>query len=133
MQRVARMVADEICNRYDEEQRARFVFCAAPAHNEATTRRRLDAFSALVCRYTGMADGTRHVHVIGNAPAKHLTGIGVKRSAYRVDSHVFGYRDVILFDDVTTTGHTIRTFASFVEEQHGHVMGAYFIAKTKIL
>lgn len=131
--RVADMVADELLDRYGRDTLADMVFCAIPAHNEATTRARLDPFTERVCRRTGMTDGTRHVHVMGNAPAKHTTGVYARRSAYRVDTHVFGHKDVILFDDVKTTGKTAATFAQFVEQYGGNVLGAYFLAKTIIL
>ena len=131
-QHVARLVADELRERFDADTLASLVFCAVPAHNEDTTRRRLDSFSDMVCRLTGMKDGTPHVHVMGNAPAKHVTGIAAKGSAWHADCHIFAYKNVVIFDDVTTTGDTARTFADFIGRHKGSVMGAYYLAKTII-
>lgn len=131
-QHVAKLVAEELLERYDRDTLSSLVFCAVPAHTESTTRKRLDTFSAIVCRLTGMQDGTKHVHVNGYTPAKHTTGVQADRNL-SADNHIFAHRDVIIFDDVTTTGHTARSFAAFVGKQHGHVIGAYYLAKTILL
>ena len=83
---------------------------------------------------TGIQNGNKHVNIAGMREAKH-------NNAHHIVSESFGYavstdpeffegKNVILFDDLITTGATANEFAEELEAVGANVLGAMFLART---
>lgn len=112
-----------------------YVLCCIPAATNAKYTRRFKRFAAEVSRLTGVQNGTAHVCIFGKREAKH-------NNARHIVSESFGYavsanpdffkgKNVILFDDLITTGTTAEEFAAELEAVGANVLGAMFLARTK--
>ncbi len=111
-----------------------YVLCCIPAATNSKYIRRFKRFAAEVSKRTSIQNGTAHVNIFGKREAKH-------NNAHHIVSESFGYsvsadpeffsgKNVILFDDLITTGTTANDFAAELEAINANVLGAMFLART---
>lgn len=105
------------------------LFCI-PASSEIKTQRRYEDFSRLLCERTGMNNSYSSVQVRGERGAKHEGQSGGEISI-ALDSNFFKGKNILLLDDVTTSGDSLRTWQNTLERQYGaRVIAAVTVGKT---
>ena len=100
-----------------------------PASSKQKNIDRYEEFSRRLCEATGMANAYPHIRVVGDATPKHDGGAGVPLLG--IDDGYFRGRNVLLFDDVTTTGRSLERFDRIMRGRGATVIGGLCIAKTK--
>lgn len=73
----------------------------------------------------------------GQREAKHNNANHIVSESYgylvSADPEFFANKNVILFDDLITTGETANEFAAELESVGANVLGAMFLARTKMM
>lgn len=106
----------------------RLTLVCVPASSRTKNERRWKEFSSRVCDDLDMYNGYSHIEVEGSATARHLGGTG--RVDMSFDESFFRGKDVVICDDVKTTGRSIQRMRSRLESIGAHVVGSLTIAKT---
>lgn len=111
-----------------------YVLCCVPAASNAKYVRRFKRFAAEVSKRTGIQNGTAHVNIFGIREAKHNNTRHIVSESFgysvSADPDFFSGKNVILFDDLITTGATANDFAAELEAVDANVLGAMFLART---
>ena len=107
-----------------------FTFVCIPASTEEKTSNRYMYFSRQVCKETKMANGYDYVRITKEGPAKHIEGEG--GCEYDCDGEFFKDRNVIVFDDVLTRGHSLEKMVEKLEKVGARVYAAFFLGRTTI-
>lgn len=111
-----------------------YVLVCVPSATNAKYVRRFKRFAAEVTKRTGIKNGTKHVNIFGHREAKHnnVNHIVSESFGYVVstDPEFFAGKNVILFDDIVTTGKTAEEFAKELQAVCANVLGAMFLART---
>jgi predicted amidophosphoribosyltransferase len=89
------------------------VLVCVPASCPCKNQRRWKVFSEVVCKLTGIANGYPHVHVTGSSIPSHIGGGGNAPTTF--DNDFFKGKNVVLFDDLVTTGYTMKTTSRALE------------------
>lgn len=114
-----------------------YVFCCVPASNNGKYIRRFKRFAAELTKRTGIQNGTEHINIFGQREAKHNNANHIVSESYgyivSADPEFFANKNVILFDDLITTGDTANEFAAELESVGANVLGAMFLARTKMM
>lgn len=110
------------------------VVVCIPASTQAAHVRRWKRFSQMLCRQTGAVDGFPYVSVLGNRKRAHITGeyelaTNIKH-ILNIDNDFFRGKNVLVIDDIYTTGRSSAAFISALEATGAHVRMAMFLAKT---
>ena len=100
-----------------------------PSSKRIVTERRYKDFSEKLCKESGMMNGYNHISVIYDGDAKHLGGSN--SAQYSINRSFFKDKYIILFDDVITSGHSMETFKSLLQNAGAIVLCGISIGKTK--
>lgn len=108
-----------------------------PAATSAKYNRRFKRFAEEVSKRTGIQNGTAHVNIFGIREAKHNNAAHIVSESYgyhvSTDPDFFAGKNVILFDDLITTGTTAEEFAEELAAVDANVIGGLFLARTKLI
>jgi len=130
-----RRAAEEVSLLLSAKDRSDIVFVCIPASNKRANDRRYKAFSEQVCNACGAINGFEHIHISGHRPKLHNSithTISEKHNGMVVlDADFFYGKKVLLFDDITTTNGTARSFKEMMESTGAKVIGCLFLAKTR--
>lgn len=111
-----------------------YVLCCIPAATNSKYIRRFKRFADEVSKRTGIQNGTAHVNIFGMREAKHNNAQHIVSESFgylvSADTDFFEGKNVILFDDLITTGATANEFAEELESVGANVLGAMFLART---
>lgn len=110
-----------------DEYKALTLFCV-PASTSENNIARYNAFSYLLTKRTGMCNSYDYVHIVEDAIPKHLGGTG--NPIVRYESYFFKNKNILIFDDVVTTGSTILRYKEHLESIGANVIAAITLAKT---
>lgn len=127
MYKVIDCLVEDIQRTFGTETSKLTFFCV-PASTQKNNWLRYCEFSMMLCRRTGMTDAFDHIFMQANRKAKHEGGI--RKDNYYLDGAFFSGRFVLMFDDVVTTGKSLRSAARQLKEVGAFVMGAYSIARS---
>jgi len=125
-ERVADALYNTLCSRD-------VIFCCIPASSEAKNTRRYERFSTLVSQKIGITNGFSHIKIQGNRLAIHESRHNKTLESVQVidfDADFFAGRDVVIFDDIITTGSSFKQFTKSLESLGARVIGGVFLAKT---
>lgn len=111
------------------------VVVCVPASTKYAHIRRWKRFSQLLCKQTGAINGFSHVEVVGNRKRAHITGEyelakNIKHLV-NIDADYFRGKNVLVIDDIYTTGRSSDAFIGAIEATGAHVRLAMFLAKTR--
>lgn len=105
-----------------------------PSSSASQYKKRFSYFSAVVANHCMAANAMKHVEIIGKREALHRTADHVVRdnANYRInlDAEFFKGRNVIIFDDLITSGATSENFAAQLTAAGANVLGGLFLART---
>lgn len=99
------------------------------ASSQRKTELRFEEFSERVCSALNMTNAFSHIRVTEGGDAKHEGGDGVQEKSY--DRAFFNGKNVVLFDDVRTTGRSIEQERRILERLGAKVICVITIAQTK--
>lgn len=111
------------------------VIVCVPASSEWSHIRRWKRFSSMLCRLTRAIDGFSHVRVLCPRKRAHVTGeyelsTNIKHLV-DIDAGYFRGKNVMVIDDVYTTGRSSDAFIRAMQSTGAHVSMAMFLAKTR--
>lgn len=124
-----------VCSIVKEKLRSTFgsdcselTFVCIPASSAHKNENRYKAFSEDVCRELGMTSAFDKIKVIRDAVPHHLGGDGA--AEYAIEHTFFSGKKVVLFDDVVTTGRSVKCFKDILESYGATVICALSIGRT---
>ena len=111
------------------------VIVCIPASTRYAHVRRWKRLSHLLCKQTGAIDGFSHIEVCADRKRAHITGeyelaTNIKHLV-NIDTDFFRGKNVLVIDDIYTTGRSSEAFISAIEATGAHVRMAMFMAKTR--
>jgi predicted amidophosphoribosyltransferase len=131
-EQVAVMTANRLKEQYGE-QLANMVFICIPASSKEKNELRYKDFSCRVSELTGMQNGYEHVYVESNRLALHEQDRKKRVRTAQVidfDKDFFDGKNILVYDDVVTTGESYGLFANQLEQFGGKVLGGLFLGRT---
>lgn len=125
--RVCRILATKLHRIYNKALDI-LTFVCIPASTCEANRKRYQSFTTDVCKATGMENGYEHITIIKEKEPAHLGG--TSSAEYSYDKDFFNGRQVILFDDVVTRGHSLAKMKAELENVGAHIVAALSIGQT---
>ena len=107
---------------------AGLTFVCIPSSTKETYQKRYESFMENVCEKTGMQNGYDYVTITKETTPKRLGG--TEDMEYECDKEFFKGRNVIVFDDVLTRGHSLGIMMEKLEIAGAKVIAAFFLGKT---
>ena len=130
-----RWAANVVCDTLSLIDMTDTIFLCIPASCQHTHARRFKKYSAMVCQQLHAENGYDYIHVIGKRPKAHISKtheLAENTNQYvRIDESKLAGRNVIVFDDITTSCKTADAFIRRIEQAGAHVRLAIFLARTK--
>lgn len=103
-----------------------------PCSTEDRYRERFSALDRFFLKFRGVHSGFNYIRFTGERECKHMA-----RKRDRIDetsnyiiSTAVKNKDVIIVDDLLTTGHSMLAYAECLESSGAKVIGVIFLAKT---
>lgn len=124
---VVRKVEELLKNTFGSKTEYLTLVCLTASTQEKTDMR-FKEFSEIVCNDLNMTNAYSHISVAEEGIAKREGGTGVKSISY--DRNFFNGKNVVLFDDVRTTGRSLETMRRHLEDLGAKVLCAITIAQT---
>ena len=131
-EKVAQMTAAHLQKEFGE-QVSNMVFVCVPASTQEQNQSRYARFCERVSELTGIANGFSHVRVLSDRLAihEHRHDKSVSRAqVIDFDTEYFNGKNVLVMDDVVTTGTSYALFANQLETFGANVMGGFFLGRT---
>lgn len=131
---VAQMVDGYLKREYGEQVKD-MVFLCVPASRQEVNKSRYKEFCKEVSRLSGIKNGYSHLILMEDRLAVHERRRGREKEISKVsimdfDKPFFKGKQVLIFDDIITTGGSYAIFAEEVEKHGAHVVGGLFLART---
>lgn len=102
-----------------------------PASTQDKTQARYKDFAMQICDETGMINAFRYLEVTEYAKSKHVGGDGLAITNVEFDKDFFNGKNVLLFDDIITSGETMLQFRKMMESLGANVICGLALGKTK--
>ena len=104
-----------------------------PASTKAKHEARYEEFSKRICEKTGMQNGYPHIKILADGLSKKdpQNSTGKSTAPKVVIDDWFKGKNVILFDDVITSGNTMLIYKKLLERKGANVVAGMAIGKTK--
>ena len=111
------------------------IIVCIPASCKRTNDMRFKHFSEELSKRLGAVNGFGHIVVTGHRQKAHISHVHEladgANECYHIDEDFFRGKQVLVVDDITTTGKTANAFIERMESVGAHVSMAMFLAKTK--
>lgn len=121
---------EDIINHYFKDLTKDLTLVCVPASSKEVNNRRFGDFSKQLCKSIGMQNGFGHIKIIQDGEATHHYYDDAEPVIYVRDKKFFTGKNVLIFDDIVTTGASIEQFKSKLEKAGANVIGAIMIGKT---
>ena len=128
---VVKQAEEIIVTTFGKENAQYVTFVCIPASSQEMTERRYKAFSEKLCKVTGMINAFNHLKVTRAKAEKHTGGSSFSQDMLEFDKNFFKDKYVLLFDDVITSGSSMKSFKSKLQELGSTVIGGISIGRTK--
>ena len=125
---VANLVANKLKQTFISSDLGGLCFMCVPASTRITNENRYRAFAEMVCSETGMTNGYRYISIVREKEPSHLGG--TTPAEYSYDESAIKGSFIVLFDDVVTTGHSMRDLKNKLENMGAIVVCAISIGRT---
>lgn len=120
-----------IVTTFGKENAQYITFVCIPASSQEMTERRYKVFSEKLCKVTGMINAFNHIKVTQAKAEKHNGGTSFSQDMIEFDKDFFKNKYVLLFDDVITSGSSMKSFKSKLHELGSTVIGGMSLGRTK--
>ena len=127
--RVAELVSSYLGRIFSSDELKTFTFVCVPAHDSESTKMRFREFSRLVCSATGMKNGFNGIASQEDGFEKHY-GNDDRQLTVDLRNKYFRGRKVVVFDDIVTSGETIRSYTDLLEKNKASVVFCMSLCKT---
>ena len=123
-------IANLICNNFQGIDN--LILACLPASKEETNEKRYRIFSQVICEMTGMINGFEKISIFKEKVEQHKLKNKPRKAEinYTIDPSFFVGKKVIIFDDVFTTGKSIKNFKAELEKSGALIEGVVTISKT---
>lgn len=125
---VVQNIKDRLLDTFSKESLKLLTLVCIPASNKLNTERRYKEFSSTLCNETGMENAYSHITITKDASPKHLGGSG--KPTIEFDADFFKNRNIIIFDDVITSGRSMLLMKQKLVEMGATVIAGLSIGKT---
>ena len=128
--------AREVCLALSMTDMENVVFACVPASCNRTNTRRYRNFAQMVCERTGATNAYGHIIINGKRSKLHRSKAHMVCDAANEEIHLDpdmfnASAKVLLFDDIVSSGKSMREFARMVEETGAKVIGGIALGHTK--
>lgn len=125
-------IAAVLLNSFSKGSLRETIFVCLPASTQTKYKRRYARFSEEVCKSCGMMNFFQHVSYHWDRKAKHIEKIteGSELSHIHFPKEIVENKNIIIFDDIFTTGKTLRAMESKLILNGANVVSAIFLGKT---
>lgn len=129
---IERIIINKLRSTFGSSILKELSFVCIPASSAVNNNIRYKYFSENVCKELGMMNAFPKIKIIKDKTPAHLSPTHTAEPAeYSFDTSFFRGANIILFDDVITTGHSMAEFKRIFERQLGaHVICAISIGRT---
>lgn len=103
-------------------------FVCVNASSQSAHERRYKEFSERICLELGMESAYTKIRVVKDGTPKHLGKS--EQAVLEVDEEFFRGRNVLLFDDIITSGQSLVRYKRLLATYGANVIGALTIGKT---
>ena len=131
LNKVIPMIMEELLSTFSGYSLKYLTLVCIPASSQAKTKARYEEFSSLICEESGMINAYPHITVTEERLEKHLGGTNTDTDKLSFDEDFFKGKYVLLFDDIITSGDSMRTFQRKIEALGATVVGGLCLGKTK--
>lgn len=128
--------ARQVCLALSMTKMENVVFACVPASCNRTNTLRYRNFSQMVCERTGATNAYGHIIINGKRSKLHCSKAHMVCDAANEEIHLDpdmfnSSAKVLLFDDIVSSGKSMREFAKIVEETGAKVIGGIALGHTK--
>ncbi len=128
---VADLVAQKLRDTFSSSMLRQLTFVCVPASSRSTNEIRYKLFSSKVCESSGVRNAFSYIDIIKEKTPAHLSPTHeVEPAEYSFDRWFFNNANVILFDDIITTGRSLAAFKRELESLGANVICAISIGRT---
>lgn len=128
------LVCEELLRMYDGAVPKDLVLACVPTSSLKKYYRRFQRFSSMVARRLQIEDAFEHVSIVGFRDAKHTRRDHMVSDLFSwrvdVDDDFFRFKEVVIFDDLFTTGASASDFCELLEQFGCEVTGGLFLGRT---
>ena len=100
-----------------------------PSSKAVINHRRYKDFSEIICERTHMENGYQYIRITIDGEAKHVGGNN--EAIYEIDNEFFKDKNILIFDDVITSGRSMEQLRSRLLGIGANVIGGFSIGITK--
>ena len=118
----------DICN-YNGRSNPKLTFVCIPASTISSNNQRFKYFSLEICKRLCLENGFDHINIVKEKTPKHISGV---ESEYEleIDPLFFAGKEIILFDDVVTKGHSMQKFMQRLQKVNAKTVLCLSLGKT---
>lgn len=132
--KVAQMTASYLLAEFGDKVK-NIVFVCIPASTCEQNENRYRFFCEQVSKLAGIMNGYSHIRVLADRPSVHgnrkkKTHADFSEEVVKFDEDYFKAKDVLIYDDVVTTGMSYAELADRLEFFGANVLGGLFLSKT---
>lgn len=120
-----------IVTTFGKENAQYITFVCIPASSQEMSERRYKAFAEKLCKATGMIDSFNYIKVTHAKAEVHTGGKSFSHDMLEYDPNFFKGKYVLLFDDIITTGSSMKSFKAKLQELGSTVIGGMSIGRSK--
>ena len=118
----------DICN-YNGKSNPKLTFVCIPASTIGSNNQRFKYFASAICERSCLENGFNHINIIKEKTPKHISGIE-SETELEIDPVFFAGKDIILFDDVVTKGHSMQKLMQKLQAVNAKTVLCLSLGKT---
>lgn len=124
-------VRDWLIEEYGDYQLNRTIFLPIPAANKKVNEKRYREFCEILCKDLKIENGYKYINMKGNNSSNHLKNDAKdKKYEFVLEEDKLRKRQIIVFDDILTSGKTFFSLASTLESLDCKIKLVLFLART---
>lgn len=127
LQRAVQMVETTLLETFGDDVKNLCLVCLTASTKEKNDRR-FKAFSEKVCKDLNMSNGFTHIRIVKDSSAKHTGGDGMTDKEF--DGDFFKGKNIVLFDDVRSTGAGLVREKERLEQMGANIICAITLGQT---
>lgn len=114
---------------YNGKFNPRLTFVCIPASTISSNNLRFKHFASEICEKLCLNNGFDHIKIVKEKTPKHLSGVE-SETELEIDPVFFAGKDIILFDDVVTKGHSMQKLMQKLQAVNAKTVLCLSLGKT---